>query len=115
MKTRSENFVFADETPWESGGEGIRRQILGYDGQLMLVRVEFQKGAVAKAHEHFHSQSSYIAGGVFEFHVDGEKQILKTGDGIYIAPNVHHGATCLEAGIVIDTFSPVREDFLNNG
>ena len=30
----------------------------------------------------------------------------------YIPTNVIHGAVCLEAGVLIDTFSPVREDFL---
>lgn len=112
MKTRSKNFVLESETPWETVGEGLRRQILGYDGQIMLVKVEFEKGAVGNGHAHFHSQSTYVVSGVFEFHVDGEKQIVKTGDGIYIAPDVFHGATCLEAGTLIDVFSPMREDFL---
>lgn len=112
MKERSENYVLENQTEWEAAGEGIRRQILGYDESLMLVKVEFQKGAVGNGHAHFHSQSTYVVSGVFEFHVDGEKQIVKAGDGIYIAPDVYHGATCLEAGILIDTFSPMREDFL---
>lgn len=112
MKTRSKIFVLENETQWEPAGEGMRRQILGYDGQIMLVKVEFEKGAVGKGHEHFHSQSTYVVSGVFEFHVDGEKQIVKAGDGIYMAPDVYHGATCLEAGVLIDVFSPMREDFL---
>jgi len=112
MKTRSKNYVLTNETQWEVVGEGVRRQILGYDGQLMLVKVEFQKGAIGAEHVHFHSQSTYVASGVFEFNVDGEKQVVKTGDGIYIAPDILHGAVCLEAGILIDTFSPMREDFL---
>lgn len=112
MKTRSKNFVLESETQWELAGEGIRRQILGYDGQIMLVKVEFEKGAIGQGHAHFHSQSTYVVSGVFEFHVDGEKQTVKAGDGIYIAPDVFHGAVCLEAGTLIDVFSPMREDFL---
>ena len=35
--------------------------------------------------------------------------------GVYIEPNLMHSAVCLEAGELIDTFSPVREDFLSGG
>ena len=51
--------------------------------------------------------------GKFEFHIDGEKQIVKAGDGVYIPPNAVHGAVCLEDGILIDVFSPIREDFMD--
>lgn len=112
MKTCSNVFLLEDNLGWEQAGEGIQRQILGYDGQLMLVKVKFETGAIGNAHEHFHSQSTYVASGVFEFHVDGEKQVVKAGDGIYMKPDVLHGCTCIEAGILIDTFSPMREDFI---
>ena len=112
MTTRSKSFVLESETAWEKAGEGIERQILGYDGQLMLVKVKFEKGAVGTPHEHFHSQSTYVASGVFEFRVGDETVIVKAGDGIYMEPDIIHGAVCLEAGILIDTFSPMRADFL---
>ena len=50
--------------------------------------------------------------GKFEFEIDGVKQIVEAGDGVYIEPNLLHSAVCLEEGELIDTFSPVREDFL---
>ena len=56
MKTCSKVFLLENEISWEQVGEGIQRQILGYDGQRMLVKVKFQKGAIGNAHEHFHSQ-----------------------------------------------------------
>lgn len=56
MKTRSEVFQFEKELKWEHPAPGIRRQIMGYDGQLMMVKVEFEKGAVGTLHEHYHSQ-----------------------------------------------------------
>lgn len=114
MKTRSENFILQNEIPWEPAGEGIKRQIMGYDGQIMLVKVEFEDGAIGYGHAHYHSQSTYVVSGKFEFHIDGEKKIVEGGDGVYIAPDVFHGATCLEAGILIDVFSPMRADFVEN-
>ena len=56
--------------------------------------------------------SNYWGSGKFEFTVNGEKQIVETGDGIYIEPDAEHGCVCLEAGILIDCFSPMRADFL---
>jgi len=76
------------------------------------VRVWFQEGAVGEVHNHFHSQSTYVESGKFEVFVDGEKRVLGAGDSFYIAPHNDHGAVCLEAGVLLDTFSPVREDFL---
>ena len=81
---------------------------MGYDGQVMLVKVKFEQGAVGTPHTHYHTQTTYVASGKFEFTVNGEKQIVETGDGVYIEPD----AVCLEAGILIDCFSPMRADFL---
>lgn len=101
------------EIQWEELGGGVSRKFLGTDTQIMMVKVKFEKGAVGSAHQHFHTQSTYCASGKFEFHIDGEKSIIEGGEGVYIAPNLVHGALCLEAGILIDVFSPVREDFLD--
>ena len=87
MKTRSEVFQFEKELKWEHPAPGIRRQIMGYDGQLMMVKVEFEKGAVGTLHEHYHSQATYVASGKFELTIGDRKEILSTGDGYYVAPD----------------------------
>lgn len=112
MKTKSEVFQIAKEMGWENPGPGIKRQIMGYDGQLMMVKVVFEEGAVGTMHEHYHSQATYVVSGKFELTIGEEKRILVAGDGYYVAPDVLHGCVCLEAGILIDTFSPMRADFL---
>ena len=112
MKNFSKRFQIEKEMGWENPGPGIRRQIMGYDGQLMMVKVDFEKGAVGTIHEHYHSQATYVASGKFELTIGDEKKILVAGDGYYVAPDEPHGCVCLEAGILIDTFSPVRADFL---
>jgi quercetin dioxygenase-like cupin family protein len=78
----------------------------------MVVRVAFEAGAVGAVHAHPHSQSTYVESGRFEVVIDGETRVLGAGDGFYVAPHLDHGAVCLEAGVLIDTFSPAREDFL---
>lgn len=108
MKT----FFFQDEISWQSAGDRIKRQILGYDDHVMLVKVEFQVDAVGSEHSHPHTQSTYVAKGVFEFTVDGVTKVVKEGDGVYIASNVVHGVKCIEPGILIDAFNPMRKDFI---
>ncbi len=112
MKTRSETFLYEKGKQWEPAGEGVTRQIMGYDGQVMLVKVKFEKGAIGTPHTHYHTQTTYVASGKFEFTVNGETKIVEAGDGIYMEPDVLHGCTCLEAGVLIDCFSPMRADFL---
>lgn len=112
MSTRSENFIMAHDMAWEDLGGGLQRQILGFDGQLMLVKIKFEVGSIGYIHQHYHSQSSYVVSGKFEVEIKGEKKILVAGDGFYTEPDVPHGVVCLEAGVLIDAFSPVRADFL---
>ena len=112
MRPNSDIFLHYDEIAWESAGEGITRQIMGYDDQIMLVKVRFDKGAIGTAHSHPHSQTTYVESGLFEFTIGDKKEIVRSGDGLYVAPNVVHGTVCLEPGILIDVFSPMREDFI---
>ena len=113
MKRSGELFFDAGSMEWEDLSGGVSRKILGWDNQIMMVKVKFEKGAIGSPHQHFHTQTTYCAKGKFEFTVDGVKQLVKYGDGVYIPPNVVHGAVCLEEGVLIDVFSPVREDFLD--
>lgn len=109
----SKKFLIDSTIGWSKTADaGVERKILGYDDNLMLVKVKFETGAAGSVHSHPHSQSSYIASGKFEFTIDGEKHVVEQGDGFYVAPDILHGCKCLEAGIVIDTFSPARQDFL---
>ena len=113
MERNSKKYLLTENMEWEDLGGGVSRKILGFDNQIMMVKVKFEKGAVGLPHDHFHTQTTYCAEGKFEFEIDGEKQVVKAGDGVYIQPNLLHSAVCLEAGMLIDVFSPVREDFLD--
>lgn len=106
-------FSPGSEIPMEDMADGIKRQILGYTPNLMMVKVYFEKGAVAASHSHPHQQVGYILKGKFEFKIEDEKKVLYEGDCFIVQDNLTHGAVCLEEGIILDTFSPMREDFLN--
>lgn len=91
---------------------GITRRILARGGQMMGVEASFKKGAVGSIHQHPHEQVSYIVSGSFEYIADETKYLLKAGDSYYVEPNVAHGATALEDSVILDIFTPQREDFL---
>lgn len=109
---QSSEFQFEQEVQWEDLGNGIRRQVFGYDDKIMLVKAKFEQGAVGALHEHHHSQVTYVDSGAFEMTIGNEKKIIRKGDGYYVPPHVLHGCVCLEAGMLIDAFSPLREDLL---
>jgi quercetin dioxygenase-like cupin family protein len=105
-------FIKNTDIQWETVGVGVRRKIMAYDDKLMLVRVEFSKDGIGTLHQHYHSQITHVESGVFEVEINGEKKILRGGDAFCIPPNLVHGCVCLEAGVLIDAFSPMREDFV---
>jgi quercetin dioxygenase-like cupin family protein len=93
--------------------EKVSRKILGCGGSLMMVEVHFKKGGIGTAHSHDgHEQVSYIAKGSFQVTVGDEKKILKQGDSFYANKNITHGVEALEDSIILDVFTPIREDFL---
>lgn len=98
--------------PWVPAGEGARRRILAQTPEAMTVQVEFEAGAVGAAHNHPHVQTIFVAEGRFEFTVAGDSHTVGAGESLVIPSNAVHGCTCLEAGTLIDSFSPRRDDFL---
>ena len=109
----SDTFVRSSSIPWQNATDaGVRRKVLGHGPDLMMVRVEFEHGAVAALHHHPHRQVAYVVSGRFEVTVEDEVTELGPGDCFFIAANRVHGVVAKEAGTVIDVFTPAREDFL---
>ena len=109
---QSNIFQIDTETAWQDLGDGIQRKVFGHDNRIMMVKVKFEQGAIGILHQHPHTQISYIESGSFEATISGEQKILLKGDGFFVPSNEIHGVICLEAGILVDVFSPHREDFL---
>ncbi|HEV7435700.1 MAG TPA: cupin domain-containing protein [Pseudorhizobium sp.] len=105
-------FFHNSDDGWRDLGAGNRRRVLLHTAELMVVEFAFEKGAVGAAHNHPHVQSSYVAEGQFEVTVGGDSDILSAGDSFIVPSNVVHGVRALEAGRLIDSFTPHRADFL---
>jgi len=100
------------DSAWQDAEPGVRRRILRAEGRLMLMEVQFAAGAAGYEHRHVHEQVSYCTAGRFEYSLDGRTSLLAPGDSIYVPSNALHGARALEAGSLLDVFTPVREDLL---
>lgn len=113
MTDRLDSFFQHDAAlAWEATEPGVRRKIMAYGSDLMVVRVVFEAGAVGKPHQHPHRQASYVESGVFDVTIDGRTERLKAGDTFFVPANLIHGVTAVEAGQLVDSFTPMREEFL---
>lgn len=111
---QSDLFQIEAETDWEDLGNGVKRKVYGYDDRIMLVKAKFEAKAIGVLHEHHHTQVTYVDSGVFEMSIGETKKILRKGDGFYVPPHEIHGCVCIEPGVLIDVFTPHREDFLKS-
>lgn len=111
-EAKGKQFIVDSEIPWQDLGGGLKRKIMSYDETMMMVKITFEKGGIGTPHKHVHTQMSYVESGIFEITIGDKKQLLKAGDGYYIPSNVMHGAVCMEPGVLIDLFTPMREDFV---
>lgn len=92
--------------------EGVSRQVLADHPDMMMVCFRFEKDGEGKLHNHPHVQSTHVKSGRFRFSVDGVETEVGPGDSFVIPSEAVHGCVCLEAGELIDCFTPRRDDFL---
>ena len=98
--------------PIEHPADGIERQMV-VGQNLMICRFRFSPGLVTPQHRHPHEQMSIVVSGQVRFFIEGEPRTCSPGDVVHIPSNTLHGATMLDEEVVlIDVFTPVREDFL---
>lgn len=109
---KDQRWVFHADVDAAPAGEGVERRVLAYCEDLMCVENRFEQGAVGALHSHPHTQITYVASGVFEFTIDGETHTVRQGDTLLKQDGVIHGCTCVEAGVLLDIFTPMRKDFV---
>ena len=107
--------VRPSQAGWVATDPGVRRRVLAHDDALMMVEFAFEKGAQGYLHSHPHVQASYVAKGSFEATVDGRTETLSTGDSFMVPSGAVHGVRALEDGLLVDSFTPARAEFVGNG
>ena len=109
---KNENVFYAHDIPLTDLGGGVSRKVLAYNEQMMIVEVHFEKGGIGAVHTHPHLQVTYVQSGRFRFTIGDETVEVSAGDSLQFPSNAAHGTICLEAGVLLDIFNPMRKDFL---
>ena len=112
LQHKNDRWVFNRDIPMQQAAPGVQRKVLAYCDQMMCVENYFEEGAVGALHTHPHTQITYVASGEFEFVIGEEKRVVTQGDTLCKQDGVEHGCVCLKAGVLVDLFTPMREDFV---
>jgi len=104
-------YAATDSTEVSSPEEGMQRQVLAFNRELMLVRHHLAQGWKGTRHQHPHHQLVYVVRGRILFDGDGKSVELRAGDSLVVAGKIEHQATALDDSEVLDVFTPYREDY----
>lgn len=105
-------FAQPDDGAWTDLGGGNRRKVVLHTPELMQVAFSFEQGGIGAPHSHPHVQVSYVAEGRFEVTIGGTSEIVAKGGSFIVPSGLTHSVVALEAGVLIDSFTPRRDDFL---
>ena len=101
-----------DSVPIQNIAPGIERQMIVGE-KMMICRLRFAPHTPTTPHDHPHEQMTFVEKGKLKFLIGEEEFIANTGDILHIPSGSWHGSTILdEEVILVDLFSPIREDFL---
>lgn len=112
LTQKNQQWTFGDEIDTVPAGEKVTRKVLSYCDELMCVQNNFETGAIGPIHCHPHTQATYVVSGLFRFTIGDKTRIVKAGDSLLKQNGVMHGCVCLEKGVLLDIFTPMRTDFV---
>lgn len=82
-----------------------------HSGSMTIARLELRKDAVVPEHSHHNEQITLVESGALEFSIEGGRQVVRAGESLVIPPHAPHGVVALEDTVVMDIFSPSRDDW----
>ena len=109
----SKQFLESADVPKIEMFPGIWRQTLAHGPSLMLCLFTLRTGANLPEHTHPHVQAGYVISGRIELTLAGSVYVMRAGSSYTVASNQPHSARAIEDSLVIDAFSPCREEFMS--
>jgi quercetin dioxygenase-like cupin family protein len=91
---------------------GLTRCILAYNDKLFIAEHKMEKGWSGALHSHPHDQAVYVVSGKIRVDSQGKTYDLGPGDTFVVRGGIEHGASAVEESIVVDVFTPCREDYI---
>lgn len=105
----------AHQEPAITTPDGAERRVLSYGGNMMVVQFTFDSGVTSWLHSHPHEQVGYVVSGEIDFNMEGHEPVrLKVGGSYYVPPDVKHNITTYAPTVLVDVFTPIRQDFLTS-
>ena len=105
--------VVKQEAAKESKPEpGLTRKVMAYNDKLFLAEHQMVRDWVGTVHSHLHDQIVYVVRGHLKVTCQGQSFEVRTGDSFVVRGGVEHGASAVEDSLVIDVFTPCREDYI---
>jgi quercetin dioxygenase-like cupin family protein len=101
-----------DAAPESKPEPGLTRKVMAYNDKLFLAEHQMVKGWVGSVHSHPHDQVVYVVRGHLRVTCQGKTFEIRSGDSFVVRGDVEHGASALEDSLVIDVFTPCREDYI---
>lgn len=92
--------------------KGIELTTLVHGEKTLMGKFTLARGTAIPAHSHPHEQTGFMVSGKLRFVVDGETMDVEAGDSWCLPGGAEHSAEALEDTVVIEVFSPVRDDYL---
>ena len=80
---------------------------------MTIARLNIAKGAIVPAHQHVHEQCAMVEQGAMKFNLNGQEIMVKAGQALAIPSGVPHGVEALEDSVVVDLFTPRRQDWID--
>lgn len=91
---------------------GVNFIVLSHGEKSMVTKMLYRSTDNVPMHSHPNEQSGYIVSGKYRLRFNEYDQILESGDSYTIPANVEHSLEIIDAGEVVDVFTPPREDYL---
>ena len=101
-----------DAAPESNPEPGLTRKVMAYNDKLFLAEHQMSKGWIGTIHSHPHEQVVYVVRGRLKVTCQGKTFEVQAGDTFVVRGGVEHGASALEDSLVIDVFTPCREDYI---
>ncbi|MDO5785011.1 MAG: cupin domain-containing protein [Eubacteriales bacterium] len=92
--------------------KGVSLDSLAVGEKSMVTKMNYVVGNFATEHSHPHEQSGYVISGKYCLTVEEQTYELTAGDSYAIPGGIRHSFRVLEAGEVVDVFTPARKDYL---
>ena len=106
-------FYKKDSGKYKKAFDGVTYKTLVYGDKTSLGEFFLEKGSIVPTHSHPHEQTGYMISGRMTFIIAGENHNAEPGDSWNIPGNVEHSVEVHEDSVVIEVFSPTREDYLS--